>query len=72
MLLVSAFGDIYVEEDAGVVWVIDTWALEAPDLGTISVPVTAPDDAAIDVSGVDASSALNEGVLRNGAAAAAH
>ncbi|MBG6238994.1 hypothetical protein IWX78_001973 [Mycetocola sp. CAN_C7] len=41
----------------------DKWALEAPDLGAVAVPVTAPDDAVIEVGGVDASSARSEGTI---------
>ena len=37
--------------------VFDRWALDEPDLGAVSVGVSAPEDAVVEVGGVDASSA---------------
>ncbi|MET1052105.1 MAG: hypothetical protein ABWX65_05635 [Mycetocola sp.] len=37
--------------------IFDKWALEAPPIGSVSVPVSAPDDAVIEIGGIDASAA---------------
>lgn len=43
--------------------IFDKWALEAPTIGMMSVGVVAPEDAVIEVSGIDASSARTDGVV---------
>lgn len=43
--------------------IFDKWALEAPTIGVMSVGVVAPEDAVVEVSGIDASSARSEGAV---------
>lgn len=43
--------------------IFDIWALDEPALGAVSVGVTAPDDAVVEVGGVDASSARTDGAI---------
>ena len=39
----------------------DVWKLNAPELGTVAFSIAAPEGTAVDVAGVDASSALSDG-----------
>ena len=43
--------------------IFDKWELDEPAIGSLSVGVTAPENAVIEVSGVDASSARSEGAI---------